>query len=379
MLKNKVFIFFIFLSIVLPLRAQTSADKPIMSGCIWPDDAGVHVNAHGGGVLYNKGRYYWYGENKCDTTSSAMVGIMCYSSVNLVDWRKEGVALPVDPASEEIVPGCVMERPKVIYNKKTRKFVMWFHLELKGRGYEAARTALAVSDSPAGPFNYVGSLRPNAGCLPLNMDESARECLDTLKVDGYARAWSPEWMDAVKKVLFVKRDLKGGQMARDMQLFVDDDGKAYHIFASEENLTLHIAELDDTYTRHTGKYVRVAPGGHNEAPAMFKKDGKYWLITSGCTGWAPNKARMFSADNIWGPWTQHPSPCTGPKADITFGGQSTFVLKVPGKKDAFIFMADVWRPEHPSDARYIWLPIQFVDGIPVVEWMDSWTLGYFEK
>ena len=140
---------------------------------------------------------------------------------------------------------------------------------------------------------------------------------------------------------------------------------------------MHIAELDDTYTKHTGRYVRVAPGGHNEAPAMFKKDGKYWLITSGCTGWAPNKARMFSADNIWGPWTQHPNPCVGPKADITFGGQSTFVLQVPGKKDSFIFMADIWRPEHPSDARYIWLPIQFKNGTPVVEWMDSWTLDYF--
>lgn len=376
-MKNKIVSFFVLQFMVLSIFAQSSNIKPILSGKIWPDDKGIHVNAHGGGVLYHDGKYYWYGENKSDSTSSAMVGIMCYSSKNLTDWHNEGAVLPVDVKSDEIVPGCVMERPKVIYNKKTRKFVMWFHLELKGRGYEAARSALAVSDSPTGPFRYIGSLRPNAGFLPMDMDEAARKCLDTLNADRYKQAWTPEWMDAVKKGLFVKRDLSGGQMARDMQLFVDDDGKAYHIFSSEENLTLHIAELDDTYTKHTGRYVRVAPGGHNEAPAMFKKDGKYWLITSGCTGWAPNKARMFSADNIWGPWTQHPNPCVGPKADITFGGQSTFVLQVPGKKDSFIFMADIWRPEHPSDARYIWLPIQFKNGTPVVEWMDSWTLDYF--
>ena len=125
---------------------------------------------------------------------------------------------------------------------------------------------------------------------------------------------------------------------------------------------------------HTGKYVRVAPAGQNEAPAIFKKDGMYWMITSGCTGWAPNEARMFSAPSIWGPWTQHPNPCVGPNREITFGGQSTYILKVEGRKDCFIFMGDIWRPEHPSDARYIWLPIQFKDGVPVVEWEDSWTL-----
>lgn len=72
-------------------------------------------------------------------------------------------------------------------------------------------------------------------------------------------------------------------MSRDMTLFVDDDGKAYHIYSSEENLTLHIAELTDDYLQHSGRYIRIFPGGHNEAPALFKKDNMYWMITSGCT------------------------------------------------------------------------------------------------
>ena len=88
---------------------------------------------------------------------------------------------------------------------------------------------------------------------------------------------------------------------------------------------------------------------------------------------------MFSAPSIWGPWTQHPNPCVGPKSEITFGGQSTYVLNIPGKKDAYMFMADIWRPKQPSDARYIWLPVQFKEGTPVIEWMDSWTLDYFDK
>jgi beta-xylosidase len=193
---------------------------------------------------------------------------------------------------------------------------------------------------------------------------------DTLNEQHYRTWWTPTWYDAVRKGLLWKRDFEGGQMSRDMTLYVDDDGKAYHIYSSEENLTLHIAELTDDFIHHSGKYTRLAPGGHNEAPAIFKKDGTYWMITSGCTGWAPNKARMFSAPSIWGPWTQHDSPCIGPNADKTFGGQSTFILK---KGNFFIFMADIWRPKHPSDARYIWLPIEFDNGKPIVRWQDEWS------
>lgn len=348
---------------------------------LWPDDRGTHINAHGGGVLYHDGTYYWFGENKCDTTSKAMVGIMCYSSRNLTDWVYESVALPVssDPDSE-IVQGCIMERPKVIYNEKTGKFVMWFHLELKGQGYAAARAAVAVSDKPTGPYTYLYSIRPNRGYYPLNMTAEQIDTMQLLKAPEAYKSWSPAWREAVRQGLFVKRDFAGGQMSRDMTLFVDDDGKAYHIYSSENNLTLQIAELSEDYTSHTGKYIRIDPAGHNEAPALFKRNGRYWMITSGCTGWKPNRARLLTAESIWGPWERYDSPMRGTGADTTFGGQSTFVLKLHGVEDAYIFMADVWRPEHPSDARYVWLPIDFgEDGFPVITWQDQWSVGYFEK
>ena len=101
------------------------------------------------------------------------------------------------------------------------------------------------------------------------------------------------------------------------------------------------------------------------------------MITSGCTGWAPNEARMFSAPTIWGPWTQHPNPCRGPLADKTFNGQSTFILPVEDtpKGTQYIFTADIWRPQHPSDARYIWLPIEFEEGKPVIRWRYEWMIS----
>ena len=52
-----------------------------------------------------------------------------------------------------------------------------------------------------------------------------------------------------------KKDFEKGQMSRDMTIFVDDDGTAYHIYSSEENSTTHIAELTPDYTEHTGRCV----------------------------------------------------------------------------------------------------------------------------
>lgn len=367
-------ILFLFLLLCVPCVFLQAQEGVIRSGELWPDTDGQHINAHGGGILYYKGVYYWYGEHKSDTTSSAMVGVTCYRSKDLTHWKNCGVALAVsDEEGSEIERGCIIERPKVVFCKKTGKFVMWFHLELKGKGYSAARAAVAVSDKATGPFTYVRSGRVNPGILPADFGEEERQRLDTLDAKNFPTWWTDPWREAIRAGLFLKRDMAGGQMSRDMTIFIDDDGKAYHIFSSEDNLTLHIAELTDDYTAHTGRYWRVAPGGQNEAPAIFKRNGRYWLITSGCTGWAPNEARMFNSRNITGPWEQLPSPCVGPNAKKTFGGQSTYILPVQGKRDTFIFMADIWRPEHPSDARYIWLPITFNGETPVVEWREEWS------
>lgn len=346
----------------------------INSGQIWPDNRGIHVNAHGGGIICHDGTYYWYGEHKSDASSAAFVGVTCYSSTNLTDWTYQGVALSVsNQTGHDLEKGCIIERPKVLFNEKTQKFVMWFHLELKGKGYSAARYGVAVSDTPVGPFRYLYSKRANAGLWPVEFGQEELAVIDTLNADNYKQWWTPEWRKAVRQGLLLKNDFEKGQMSRDMTLFLDDDGKAYHIFSSEENLTLHIAQLNDDFTAHNGKYTRVAPGGHNEAPAIFKHNGTYWMICSGCTGWDPNEARMFSADNIWGPWKQHDNPCKGPGAEKTFGGQGTFILPLPNGQ--FMFMADIWRPKHPSDARYIWLPVKWEKQKPVIEWADSWKLG----
>ncbi|NML65960.1 family 43 glycosylhydrolase [Hymenobacter sp. RP-2-7] len=361
-------------------QAQTPRRTAFEPGQPWPDNHGVHLNAHGAGALYDHGRYYLFGEHKIagPKGNSAQVGVHCYSSKDLYNWQDEGIALAVAPAGSgsEIEKGCVLERPKVVYNKKTGQYVMWFHLELKGQGYAAARTAVAVASRPTGPYRYVRSYRPGAGQWPLGFWEEWKQ---PRPGEADLKWWTPAWRQAVAEGLFVRRDFTPGQMARDMTIFVDDDGRAYHISASEENLTLHVAELTDDYQGFTGKWNTIAPAGHNEAPALCKKDGKYYLITSGCTGWAPNAARSFVASSIWGPWRQLANPAVGPEADSTFRSQSTYLLPVAGRKDAFIFMADRWTPKNPIAGGYIWLPLGFEGDQPRLRWADRWTLGAFDQ
>lgn len=365
-------LFFVF------ANAGKNAAQTFKPGENWPDNKGVHINAHGGGVLFHNGTYYWFGEHKIEGKkgNQAWVGVHCYSSQNLTDWKDEGIALPVSKDTESpIVEGCVIERPKVIYNAVTRKFVMWFHLELKGQGYKAAKTGVAVADNVTGPYTFLKAVNPNAGKWPVNYPEA----LKTKSFPADLKSWSEEWIQAVKDGLILQRDIEKGQMARDMTLYVDDDGKAYHIHASEENLTLHIAELSVDYLDFSGKYIRVLPAGHNEAPSIFKHNGKYFMITSGCTGWAPNAARLLTSGSVMGEWEYVKNPCTGEGAGLTFQSQSTFILPVQGKKDAFIFMGDRWNPDNAIDGRYVWLPVQFDEaGLPYLKWLDEWDLGFFQ-
>lgn len=363
---------YLFIALIFLCHTASAQNKlkSFTPGELWPDNKGVHINAHGGGMLYKSGIYYWFGEHKIEggAGNKAMVGVHCYSSKDLYNWKDEGIALTVaQDSTNDIAKGCILERPKVVYNKKTKKYVMWFHLELRGQGYKAARAGVATSDNVAGPYTFIKSYRPNAGFMPIYPEGTP----DTEKVNCDHPADKSEG--------FFCRDVPGGQMARDMNVFVDDDGKAYHIFSAEENFTLDIAELNDDFTGHTGKFARVYAGHQTEAPAIFKHNGIYYMIGSGTTGWKPNPARWFTARSIFGPWTYRGNPCIGTGAEITFGGQSTYVLLVAGKKDAFIFMTDKWEPKNAIDGRYLWLPIVFKGDDIEIYWLEKWDLDVFKK
>lgn len=291
----------------------------------WKDTNGNVINAHGAGVLYYNGNYYLFGEIKKGKTwlvpgqswecyRVPAGGVSCYSSKDLSTWKYEGVALApvIGDSLNDIDTGKVIERPKVIYNNTTKKFVMWMHIDKKD--YSFAHSGVAVSDNPAGPYKYLGSIQPN------------------------------------------------GQMARDMTLFKDDNNKAYLIYSSENNNTMHVCLLSDDYLSPTKNWSRILVDRNREAPALFKNKGKYYLITSACTGWSPNAATYAVASQPLGPWNEYDNPCTGEEAETTFQSQSTFVLPVKGKTSQYIFMADIWNKLDLENSKYVWLPLYIKNG-----------------
>lgn len=375
----KKFLFLILLLLLFVYSIRKKRYDAFYPGQKWLDNNGEHINAHGGGIIYHDKKFYWFGEYKVagKIGNTAQVGVSCYESTDLCNWEFKGIALRVEEnTSSEITKGCIIERPKVIYNKKNNKFIMWFHIEYKGEGYKTARCAVAISENIIGPYKFYRSYRPNANTWPINFREVWKNninYIDTLKW------WTPQWKKAVEEGLFVRRDFSTGQMSRDLTVFIDDNGKAYLFYTSEENLTMHVAELTDDYLSFTGKWARILPGGHNEAPTVFKYKNTYYLIMSGCTGWQPNDARLAISDNIWGPYIYKGNPCRGKDSSVTFNSQGTFILKVPGIKNGFIFLADRWVPENPIDGTYLWLPVFFEKELPVIYFFDRWDLSIFNN
>ena len=311
---------------------------------IWNDCDGNAINAHGGGILKHNKVYYWYGEYKVGPTTlpswatwecyrTDAGGVSCYSSCDLLNWHFEGVVLkPVtDDPTNDLHPSKVIERPKVVYNAHTGKFVMWFHSE--SADYSKAAAGVAISDSPTGPFEYLGSFRPN------------------------------------------------NAMSRDQTLFVDDDGVCYQICSSEDNQTIHINRLTDDYLRPDGTFVRRFIGQSREAPALFKYNGKYYMLSSGCTGWDPNEAELAVADEIMGEWNVLGNPCSGNDAEKTFYGQSTHVIPVNAAKGQFIACFDMWKKKDLADSRYIWLPLKINPhtGSIRIPWLSSWKKSELRK
>ncbi|EIE19343.1 Arabinanase/levansucrase/invertase, partial [Coccomyxa subellipsoidea C-169] len=201
----------------------------------------------------------------------------------------------------------VVERPRVLYNDMTKRYVMWMHVD--EADYELARCGVATSTRAGGPFTYRGSFRPH------------------------------------------------GHMCRD---FTDDDGSAYIAYSSEDNKVMHIAQLTKDYISVGKDFVRTMVGMSREAPAMFKYKGLYLMLTSGCTGWDPNRAEIFFARSPLGQWESLGNPCIGGTImarQRTFYAQATHVLPMPGRPGEFLFLADRWVPSNLGSSKYIWLPM----------------------
>ena len=234
--------------------------------------------------------------------------------------RRQYMAIISSP--ENIGPGFIFERPKVFYNAKTKKYVMYVHLDAPG--YKLAKVAVLTSDKVDGNYSYIKSFRP----------------LD--------------------------------QESRDIGQFIDDDGSAYLIFESRPTKGFFIAKLSDDYLTVEKQVAFIqAP---LEGGAIVHYKGLYYVVGSHMTGWRPNPNVYATAPALTGPWTEFKN--LAPAEANNYDSQSTMLLKVTGSKTTLVlFMGDLWRPKALWDSRYFWMPLQMSNGTMELPPPQPWTLN----
>ncbi len=341
----------------------------IRPGQIWLDTDGKRIQAHGGSLLMADGTCYWYGENKEKTVPGSGIwhwGVRLYSSKDLYNWKDEGIILPPDTEdpSSPIHPSSCMDRPHILYHEKDKRYVMWVKIMEKD-GTQSM--TVAVSDTLKGPFRIVDHFRPV------------------------------------------------GLSSGDFDLVKRPDGSACILF-EEVHTSLIVADLTPDYLHTTGQYTRHMerpyPPYVREAPACFSADGRWFLFTSGTTGYLPNRSEVAAAPDLHGPWEVLGDPHIGDPRHNSFFSQITSVFHVPGTR-LYIALADRWltdivgrddiraeewfatlfspdttaaekkeaehlihtaSAENTSLADYVWLPVEWEDGKPVLRWHDEWKI-----
>lgn len=284
------------------------------NGELWNDQDGHPIHAHGGFMIQYKDYYYWYGEDRRENYY-----VSCYRSKDLVEWEFRNHVLTTDSKTEGyrvrtkrllIHPDgkkVNLERPKVVYNKKYQKFVMWVHYE-NGNDYRDAAAAVATCDTPDGDFTYHGHFNPF------------------------------------------------GYMSRDCTVFIDDDETGYFLSAARDNADLHVYRLSEDYLNVESLVHKLWQGEYREAPAVIKHNDQYFMISSFCTGWAPNQAKYSVAKTMDGIW----SDLKKIGDETTFLSQPSFLLK---KDDKLLYFGDRWGgDEGYLRSGYVVYPLEETNG-----------------
>jgi len=347
----------------------------IKPGQIWLDTNGKPIQAHGFQVMEKDGTYYWYGENKELTTHGSHVwtyGIRCYRSKDFYNWEDCGLIIPPDTVNtlSPLHYSQTLDRPHIVYAPKTGKYVCWIK-SMDEDGY----FVILQADNILGPYKYIRSLKP----------------------EGYG--------------------------VGDFDMYIDPEtGKGY-VWFERPHWELICAELTDDCLDVTSKYsshfVGMKPPFTREAPTHFVHRGKHYLFTSGTTGYYPNKSMIASFGDYHGKYKDLGNPHPTDKYNHSFCSQITDVVRIPGKKDLYVAVADRWMPQlanttEPTEeakrmidrfrdhkpfekdfsepktkdksgevrtgwdvtynSTYVFLPITFKNGKPQIEWKDEWRI-----
>jgi hypothetical protein len=324
--------------------------------------------------------YYWYGENKEFTTIGSHIwtyGIRCYTSKDFYNWEDKGLIIPPDSSNplSPMHPSQSNDRPHIIFCPKTNKYVAWIKV-------------------------MAGS-----------------QCMTVLQADNFLGPYA-----------IVRKGYRpNGFESGDFDLYVDDKtGKGY-IWAERPHYEMICSTLADDFTSVTEEYSphfsgRLPPDTR-EAPVHFMRNGKHYLFTSGTSGYYPNPSLVSTFGDYHGAYIDLGNPHPADTSNTSYCSQITDVIKIPGKQDLYVALADRWMPmtcgtgmykkleatmrkifenhkpqernfgevvlkdvtktrrnsaDATRDATYVWLPITWEHGVPEIYWSDEWKLADFK-
>lgn len=288
------------------LKNRPSEWITIKNGNLWMTDDGkggtTSVQAHAPGFVRVGDIWYMCGEDRSGWWNP---DVNLYSSVDLVHWKFEKKIIQNGVTTPELGHGRMIERPKLMYNAKTDKYVVWCH-------YEAG-----------------------------NYGASEAACFECDKVNGDY------------KVVWTGRPL--GVKSRDCNVFQDNDGTAYFVSTTNENRDLGLFRLSDDY--HEAVEHTVLFGGNGlEAPAIVRVGDNYFMFNSACSGWDPNRCKMSHTTNLTSGWTG----LANIGNDIAYDTQAAAILTIKGtKQTTYLYVGDRWQDPGLPETKTIIFPITF--------------------
>lgn len=159
-----------------------------------------------------------------------------------------------------------------------------------------------------------------------------------------------------------------GRDSRDMSLFVDTDGSAYVVSATNTNADTAIYRLNETWTAPESLVTVAFTGQHRETPAIVRVDGVYYFFGSRASGWLPSQAMYASAGSLAGPWSELRQ--IGNAA--TYGTQSNTVKPFGDGWAMYGYRWGAnWNPPEPTGNYPRLLPVTFNAGFASMEYYSA--------
>ena len=276
------------------------------------DVTGAIVDAHDGNLLFAKNRYYLYG-TAYDNTAGYSINnrFRVYSSPDLEHWTFEGELLKAPPDG-------VYYNPSVVYNARTRKYVLWYNWYPK---LWAGQVGVAESDTPIGPFTIVN-----------------------------------------ERAQLTEADARPGAGT----VFVDDDGTGYYIYnAIAEHHAVRVEQLTPDFFGSTGVTSEVL-ATECEATSIVKHDGVYYAVfdRACCFCTDGSGARVYEAASPLGPYKEMENINRDAQQKPIVAAQQASVAHIPTPDgEDLIWIGDRWgtRPDGVKghDFQFWSAPLQF--------------------